>query len=93
MISNDGASFSIIVQGGLSPRTEGIINGFREMFPKCQLILSTWSPNKELLELVDEYIVNGDPGSRVISVDELDVEVNCNSVSYTHLTLPTNREV
>jgi hypothetical protein len=57
------ADLTVILQGGLSPRTTGIIEAFRQAAPGCEIILSTWVHDSALETLVDQYVVSPDPGS------------------------------
>lgn len=55
-------NLSVILQGAISPYTKNIIKSFRCAFPDCEIILSTWSFDSDLDQLVDFYICNVDPG-------------------------------
>lgn len=56
------SNLSVILQGAISPYTKNIIESFRNALPGCEIILSTWSFDNDLAELVDSYITNIDPG-------------------------------
>ena len=46
-----------------------------------------------IFELLDKYSRPKQLESLVYNINHLDYDTNVNAVSYTHLTLPTNREV
>lgn len=56
-------NLTVVIQGSVSSRTVGVIEAFRLAAPECEIILSTWTHNKALADLVDCYIVSPDPGT------------------------------
>lgn len=56
---------SIVVQGGVSATTVDVLHGLRKIFPKAEIILSTWE-NSDLRGLdYDKVLLSPDPGAQM----------------------------
>lgn len=55
-------NLSIIIQGAIHPNQANLVRKLRHAFPKSEIIISTWSYDKALADLVDNYVTPEDPG-------------------------------
>lgn len=53
---------SIVIQGCVTLISQEIVQKFRRILPRSEIIFSTWSEDVCLKKISDKYIVNTDPG-------------------------------
>ena len=65
LIELDGSNISIVIQGALSSKDETlkIVNSYKSILPKSEIIISTWHQYKEFAVLYDTLVLSEDPGS------------------------------
>lgn len=78
---------SIVVQGPIigqsayditSQTTKLICNQFKKMFPKCELILSTWEGSDVKGIVFDKLVLSPDPGATWFNYENYELLNNCN---------------
>lgn len=78
LIKLDGSNLSIVIQGAISSQEEivEIINSYRAILPKSEIIISTWPDFKNLVPKDEIVIISNDPGP--IDVSEVGGRTNNN---------------
>ncbi len=78
LIKLDGSNLTIVIQGALSSQneTKEIINSYRAILPKSEIIISTWPDFKKLIPKNEIMVISNDPGP--IDLSEVGGRVNNN---------------
>ncbi len=78
IIKLDGSNLSIVIQGAISSQTQiiEIVNSYRAILPKSEIIISTWPDFKNLVPKGEIVTISDDPGP--IDVSEVKGRTNNN---------------
>jgi hypothetical protein len=80
MLLCDGSNLSVVLQGPVCNKSETqiLVDTYRNILPKAEIILSTWAGNEFYVSSVDRIIYNKDPGPLFLNHNGTVVTSNAN---------------